>query len=36
MSREGVLIHAPYERMTKEQVLQIHQASIQILKEQGQ
>lgn len=35
MSREGVLIHAPYERMTKEQVLQIHQASIQILNDPG-
>jgi len=33
--REGILVHTPYERMTNEQVLQVHQASIQILNEPG-
>jgi len=33
--REGILIHTPYERMTSEQVRQIHQASIQILTDPG-
>jgi len=33
--REGILVHTPYERMTNEQVLQIHQASIQILNDLG-
>ncbi len=35
MAREGVLIHAPYERMTEEQVEQIHHASMQILSDPG-
>jgi trimethylamine--corrinoid protein Co-methyltransferase len=33
--REGVLIRNPYERMTKEQLSQIHNASITILNEPG-
>jgi trimethylamine--corrinoid protein Co-methyltransferase len=33
--REGILVHTPYERMTSEQVLQIHQASMQILSDLG-
>jgi trimethylamine--corrinoid protein Co-methyltransferase len=33
--REGVLVHVPYERMTNEQVQQIHQASMQILNDPG-
>jgi len=33
--REGILVHTPYERITSEQVLQIHQASIQILNDPG-
>jgi len=35
VAREGVLVHVPYERMTNEQVLQIHQASMQILNDLG-
>ena len=35
MPREGILVHTPYERMTKEQVLQVHEASIQILTAPG-
>ncbi len=35
MPREGILVHNPYERMTDEQVLQIHQASMQILNDPG-
>ena len=35
MPREGILVHNPYERMTKEQVQQIHQASIEILNDLG-
>ena len=35
MPREGILIRTPYERMTHEQVLQIHQASMQILNDPG-
>ncbi len=35
MPREGILVHAPYERMTKEQITQIHQASMQILSDLG-
>ena len=35
MPREGILIQNPYERMTNEQVLQIHQASMQILNDPG-
>jgi len=35
MSREGILVQAPYERMTKEQVEQIHHASMQILNDPG-
>ena len=35
MPREGILVHTPYERMTNEQVLQIHQASVQILNDPG-
>ncbi|MFC2059926.1 trimethylamine methyltransferase family protein [Chloroflexota bacterium] len=35
MSREGILVHKPYERMDYEQIQQIHQASIQILNDPG-
>ncbi|MFC2017343.1 trimethylamine methyltransferase family protein [Chloroflexota bacterium] len=35
MPREGILVRTPYERMTNEQVLQIHKASIQILNDPG-
>ena len=35
MAREGILVHVPYERMTNEQVRQIHQASMQILNDPG-
>ncbi len=35
MAREGILVHAPYERMTEEQVKQIHHASMQILDAPG-
>ncbi len=35
MVREGILIHEPYERMTKEQVKLIHDASIEILSDPG-
>jgi len=33
--REGILVDTPYERMTKEQVTRIHQASIEILTDPG-
>jgi len=33
--REGILVHAPYERMTGEQIQLIHQASMQILNDPG-
>ena len=35
MVREGILIDTPYERMTKEQVKLIHDASIEILSDPG-
>ena len=35
MSREGILVRNPYERMTAEQVRQIHQASIKIVNDPG-
>lgn len=35
MPREGILIHNPYERLTKEQVSQIHHASMEILNDPG-
>ena len=35
MPREGTLVHAPYERLTGEQVSRIHQASVEILKDPG-
>ncbi|HEY48639.1 MAG TPA: hypothetical protein G4O13_01175 [Dehalococcoidia bacterium] len=35
MPREGILVEKPYERMTREQVEQIHQASIEILSDPG-
>lgn len=35
MSREGTLVYTPYERITREQIAQIHQASIEILKDPG-
>ncbi len=35
MSREGVLVHSPYERMTSEQIQQVHHASMQILYDPG-
>jgi len=33
--REGILVHNPYERMSNEQVRQIHEASIQVLNNPG-
>jgi len=33
--REGILIDTPYERMNKEQVTRIHQASMEILSDPG-
>jgi len=33
--REGILVHKPYERITGEQVLQIHQASLEMLRDPG-
>jgi len=35
MPREGILINTPYERISEEQVKQIHQASIEILNDPG-
>ncbi len=35
MPREGILVPNPYERITDEQVQQIHQASLQILVDPG-
>ncbi len=35
MPREGILIGTPYERITEEQVKQIHQASIELLVDPG-
>ncbi len=35
MPREGLLIRTPYERITEEQVKQIHQASIELLGDPG-
>lgn len=35
MVREGILIDTPYERMNKEQVTRIHQASMEILSDPG-
>ncbi|MFC1964835.1 trimethylamine methyltransferase family protein [Chloroflexota bacterium] len=35
MPREGILVHNPYERMTGGQIQQIHQASVEILKNPG-
>lgn len=35
MPRQGILIQTPYERLSKEQVKQIHYASMQILKKVG-
>jgi len=35
MSREGILVQAPYERMTGEQIEQIHRASMRILDDPG-
>jgi trimethylamine--corrinoid protein Co-methyltransferase len=35
MAREGILVHSPYERMTEEQIKQIHHASVQILNDPG-
>jgi len=33
--REGVLVHHPYVRMTDDQVSQVHQASMEILRDPG-
>jgi len=33
--REGTLVHAPYERLTGEQVARIHQASVEMLRNPG-
>jgi len=35
VSREGILIDTPYERITKEQITLIHQASMEILRDPG-
>ncbi len=35
MPREGVLVHHPYIRMNDDQVTQIHQASMEILRDPG-
>jgi trimethylamine--corrinoid protein Co-methyltransferase len=35
MSREGILIYNPLERLSREQVRQIHEASLEILKDPG-
>ncbi len=35
MPREGLLIERPLERISREQVLQIHQASLEILRDPG-
>ena len=35
MPREGILVHNPYQRITDEQVKQIHLASLQILVDPG-
>lgn len=35
MSREGILIHTPYERITAEQLQHIHTASMEILQNPG-
>ena len=35
MSREGILIDTPYERINKGQIAQIHQASVEILNDPG-
>ena len=35
MPREGTLVHNPYERITSEQIQQIHMASMQILNDPG-
>jgi trimethylamine--corrinoid protein Co-methyltransferase len=35
VSREGILVHNPYERLTGEQIDQIHQASMEILNDIG-
>jgi trimethylamine--corrinoid protein Co-methyltransferase len=35
MAREGILVRTPYERMTEEEIRQIHRASMQILNELG-
>jgi len=33
--REGLLVYKPYERITDEQILQIHQASLEMLRDPG-
>ena len=35
MPREGILVRNPYERISKEQVLQIHHAALEILMDPG-
>ena len=35
MPREGILVRTPYERITDEQVQQIHHASMEILRDPG-
>ena len=35
MSREGILVHNPYERMSEDQIMTIHRTSLGILKDQG-
>jgi len=35
MAREGILVHSPYERITEEQIKQIHHASMQVLNDPG-
>ena len=35
MPREGILVRKPYERLTKEQVSRVHQASMKVLSDPG-
>ncbi|MEJ2738255.1 MAG: trimethylamine methyltransferase family protein [Dehalococcoidia bacterium] len=35
MSREGIIVHNPYERMSEDQINTIHKTSLDILKDQG-
>jgi trimethylamine---corrinoid protein Co-methyltransferase len=35
VSREGILVHNPYERMSEDQIMTIHRTSLDILKDPG-